>query len=306
METTIDVEWSHAIAPAASIVLLTSPVDETQGIQGLPQFLQLEQYALDHQLGNIISQSWSTAENTLFNPTDEHIFGDYDALYKRAAAQHVTVLGISGDFGPTGPDVNGNFYTSPVVQFPSSSPWITTVGGTILKTDTHFNYQSETVWDAPPSIYATGGGISQHYSEPNYQLQNLPATVQSELNGHRGIPDVAYNASAITSILLYFSFRGADKAGYYNVGGTSEGAPQWAGIIAITDQFAHRSLGFLNPALYRLGNSPLYHESFHDVTVGTNTINNVIGYDATPGWDLTTGWGTPNLGGFIKALCSLA
>jgi subtilase family serine protease len=92
LETTIDVEWSHAIAPDANIVLLTSPVDETQGIQGLPEFLQLEQYALDHHLGNIISQSWSTAENTLFNPTDQHIFGDFDALYKRAAAQHVKVL----------------------------------------------------------------------------------------------------------------------------------------------------------------------------------------------------------------------
>src|ERR1700733_11393576 len=65
-ETSLDVEWAHAMAPGASIVVLTSPVDETQGIQGLPEFLKLERYALDHHLGQIISQSWGTAENTLF------------------------------------------------------------------------------------------------------------------------------------------------------------------------------------------------------------------------------------------------
>ena len=65
-ETTLDVEWAHAIAPGASIVVLTSPVDETVGVQGFPEFLELEQYALDHHLGNIISQSWAAAENSLF------------------------------------------------------------------------------------------------------------------------------------------------------------------------------------------------------------------------------------------------
>ena len=68
VETTLDVEWAHAMAPGASIVVLTSPVSETQGVQGMPQFLALEQYALDHHLGQIISQSWGTTENTLFTP----------------------------------------------------------------------------------------------------------------------------------------------------------------------------------------------------------------------------------------------
>ena len=306
LEATIDVEWSHAIAPDASIVLMTSPVDETQGIQGLPEFLQLEQYALDHHLGNIISQSWGTAENTLFTAADQHIFSDYDTFYQKAAAQHVTILGVPGDFGAANPDANGNFYTTPTVQFPGSSPYVTTVGGTVLKTDANFNYVSETVWNASSTIFATGGGVSQHYKEPVYQSTTLPTTTASILKGYRGVPDVAYNASAITSILLYFSFRGASKAGFYNVGGTSEGAPQWAGITAIADQYGHRSLGFLNPGLYRLGSSALYSKSFHDVTTGNNTTNGVTGYDATTGWDPTTGWGTPNLGGFIKALCDVA
>jgi len=305
LEATIDVEWSHAIAPDANIVLLTSPVDETQGIQGLPEFLKLEQYALENHLGNIISQSWGTAENTLLTPADHHIFNDYDTFYKRAAAKHVTVLGVPGDFGPANPNLNGKFYTTPTVQFPGSSPYVTTVGGTVLKTDSDFNYVSETVWDAPPTVYATGGGISQHYKEPNYQSNSLPDKTRDLLNGHRGVPDVAYNASAITSILLYFSFRGASKAGFYNVGGTSEGAPQWAGIVAIANQYADHPLGFLNPSLYKIGKSHLHKKSFHDVTVGTNTINGVTGYNATTGWDLSTGWGTPNVDGLVKALNDL-
>lgn len=308
LETTIDVEWSHAMAPDASIVLLTSPVDETQGIQGLPEFLSLEQYALDHHLGNIFSQSWGTTENTLMNSTDSHIFQDYDQLYQRAAAQHVTVLAISGDFGPAGLDVNNNFYTFPTVQFPGSSPYVTTVGGTTLKTDTQGNYQSETTWDPqqPPTIYATGGGVSQYYHEPDYQ-QDLPASVQNTLKGFRGVPDIAADASVASTPLLYFSFRGEAKAGYYDVGGTSISAPLWAGVIAVADQLAHRSLGFLNPALYKLGHSPVYSHLFHDITQGSNnTVLGVPGFDATPGWDFTTGWGSPDSLTLVPALALLA
>ena len=73
-ETTLDVEWSHAMAPDASIVLMTSPVDETEGVQGMPQFNALENYALDHHLGQVISQSWGATENTLFTPAGEQVF----------------------------------------------------------------------------------------------------------------------------------------------------------------------------------------------------------------------------------------
>jgi len=67
-ETTLDVEWAHAMAPGAAIVLLTSPISETEGVQGLPQFLELERYALGHRLGKVVSQSWAATENTLFDP----------------------------------------------------------------------------------------------------------------------------------------------------------------------------------------------------------------------------------------------
>jgi subtilase family serine protease len=306
LETTLDVEWAHAIAPAANIVLLTSPVDETQGIQGLPQFLQLEQYALNHHLGNIISQSWGTAENTLFDSADMYIFNAYNNFYKQAAAEGVTVLATSGDYGTANDDTTSdNVYPYPTVLFPGSSPYVTTVGGTELQTGADGSYQGEVAWDVPPYV-ATGGGISQHYAEPSYQTAHLPATMQRQLNGHRGTPDIAYNAYAGSSVLMYMSFRGADRTGYYNVGGTSEGAPQWAGIVAIADQYAHHPLGFLNPALYMLADSHADSQDFHDITEGNNGLYGVPGYNAGPGWDLLTGWGSPNVANLVHDLARVA
>ncbi|GCE26270.1 hypothetical protein KDA_17540 [Dictyobacter alpinus] len=301
LETTLDVEWAHAIAPEASIVLLTSPVDETQGIQGLPEFLKLEQYALDNHLGKIISQSWGTAENNLFAAADRHIFEDFNSFYKKAADQHVTVFATSGDYGTANNDLTGNVYPYPTVLFPGSSPYVTTVGGTELKTSTDGSYQGEVAWDVDPYV-ATGGGISQYYPEPAYQKQHLPGAIQRQLGGHRGTPDVAYNAYAGSSVLFYFSFRGAAKAGYYNVGGTSEGAPQWAGIAAIANQYAHCPLGFLNPKLYKLADSHAYSRDFHDITEGSNGLYGVPGYNAGPGWDLLTGWGSPNATNLVHDL----
>ena len=146
-ETTLDVEWAHALAPGASIVLLTSPVDETEGVQGLPEFLQLEQYALDHHLGKIISQSWGATENTLFDPAGQQVMADFERFYLRAALENVTVLASSGDSGSANFDVNDNYYPFPTVGFPASSPLVTAVGGTSLYADTDGNYQSETVWN---------------------------------------------------------------------------------------------------------------------------------------------------------------
>jgi subtilase family serine protease len=292
-ETTLDVEWAHAIAPGANIVLLTSPVDETEGVQGMPQFLSLEQYALAHNLGKIISQSWGATENTLFTPQGQQVFADFEAFYEQAAQQSVTVLASAGDTGSANVELNETtFYPFPTVNFPASSPWVTAVGGTSLYADTSGNYQSETVWDNATG--AGGGGVSQQFSEPFYQFGLLPA-VQKTLGGHRGLPDVAYNADPNTPILVYSSFLGPANTGYYFIGGTSEGSPQWAGIIADLNQLAGRPLGFLNPQLYLLGAIGLQRDFFHDITVGNNSFAGVPGYSATVGFDLASGWGSPSL-----------
>ena len=286
-ETTLDVEWSHAMAPDANIVLMTSPVDETEGVQGMPQFNELENYALDHHLGQIWSQSWGATENTLFTPAGYQVFRDFEDTYARADASGVTIFASTGDNGTANVETNGTtIYPFPTVNFPASSPLLTAVGGTSLTADTSGDYESETVWPY------SGGGISQQFDEPLYQRLTLPGSDQSELGGMRGIPDVSWNADPNTPVLIYLSFFGPSAAGYYTIGGTSEGSPDWAGLAADLDQFARHPLGLLNPYLYALGAAGI---GFHDITVGNNGQDGVPGYSATPGWDLASGWGTPNL-----------
>ena len=299
-ETTLDVEWAHALAPGASIVLLTSPVDETEGVQGLPEFLQLEQYALDHHLGKIISQSWMATENTLFDPAGQQVMADFERFYLQAALEHITVFASSGDAGCANVDASNKFYPFPTVGFPASSPLVTAVGGTSLYADTEGNYQSETVWNSTGTwgAGASGGGVSQQFSEPLYQYL-LPASLQKKLNHHRGVPDVAYNADPNTSILIYVSFP-PNTPGWHLVGGTSEGPPQWAGIIADANQLAGHPLGFLNQRLYLLRGI-----GFHDVTIGNNSFHGLLGYNATTGWDLATGWGSPNVSTLLRELVRL-
>jgi subtilase family serine protease len=297
-ETTLDVEWAHAMAPGANIVLLTSPVSETEGVQGMPEFLLLEQYALNRHLGKIISQSWGATENTLFTPAGQQVFEDFERFYQDATQQNVTVLASAGDVGSGNADISGTIYPFPTVIFPASSPLVTAVGGTSLYADTSGNYQSETVWNN--SIGAGGGGVSQQFREPLYQ-KLLPNSVQKALRNQRGIPDVAYNADPNTAILVYAGFL-PGAVGYYMIGGTSEGSPQWAGIIADANQLAGHPLGFLNLKLYSLVALVGQSQFFHDITIGNNGFNGVFGYGATTGWDLASGWGTPNLGKLVWEL----
>ncbi|MDP9013150.1 MAG: S53 family peptidase [Pseudomonadota bacterium] len=296
-ETSLDVQWAHAIAPGAAIVVLTSPVAETEGVQGLPEFLALEQYALDHHLGKIISQSWSATENTLFDAAGRKVLDDFSDFYSHARRKHVTVLASAGDSGSSnvGPD-SVTVYPFPTVGFPASSPLVTAVGGTSLYTDTAGHYKLETVWDeVAAGGGAGGGGISQVFREPEYQRESLPDSMQDQLHGKRGLPDISYNADPYTPILIYVGFLGSASAGYYSAGGTSEGSPQWAGIVADLNQYAGRPLGFLNRALYAIGGSGQFKQIGRDIKVGNNGYNGVPGYAAGAGWDLATGWGTPDL-----------
>ncbi len=296
-ETTLDVQWAHAIAPGAAIVVMTSPVAETEGVQGMPEFLALEKYALDHHLGKIISQSWGATENTLFDAAGRKILDDFSAFYERARSERVTVFASAGDSGSSNVELDSvTIYPFPTVGFPASSPLVTAVGGTSLYLDTAGHYQSETVWDEVAlGGGAGGGGISQVFREPGYQRETLPGHAQGQLDHYRGIPDISYNADPYTPILVYVGFLGSANAGYYFIGGTSEGSPQWAGIAADLNQYAGQPLGFLNPALYSIGGSGHFRDIGRDIKVGNNGYNGVPGYAATPGWDLATGWGTPDL-----------
>jgi subtilase family serine protease len=289
LETTLDVQWAHAIAPEANIVLLTSPVDETEGVPGMPEFLFVENYALDHHLGEIISQSWGTTENDLFDQAGQQVFGDFERLYRRAKDAHVTVLAATGDSGATNPDIDFQLFPFRSVIYPSSSPFVTAVGGTSLNADADGNYLSESVWNG---FGATGGGISQQFAEPSYQ-KKLPPDIQALLGRRRGLPDVSWNADPVTGIILFESFAGPAQF-VIGIGGTSASTPQWAGIAAIANQHAGRPLGFLNAKLYRLAAQGRLAAALHDITIGNNSFAGVVGFGAQQGWDAVSGWGTPD------------
>jgi subtilase family serine protease len=288
-ETTLDVQIIHAIAPDAGIVVLTSPKDETEGTIGLPEFRQLEQYAVTNHLGNIISQSFGASEVTLKkdqDPLGPQEIQKWDTFFKQATTQQgITFFASSGDNGATDySDLQATKLSpTPTTSFPTDDPWVTSVGGTTLNRDgTAFQ---ETAWSG------SGGGFSSFFSVPSYQ-KTLPASVQKLLNQRRGVPDVAGDADPNTGLAFY-------SVGEWNLaGGTSASAPLWAAFMAIANQMAGHPLGFINPALYKLAASGTYAQDLHDIVVGNNTINRhdvqVQGYPAVQGWDPITGLGTPN------------
>jgi subtilase family serine protease len=289
-ETTLDVQIIHAIAPDAGIVVLTSPVSETEGIIGLPEFLQLEQYAIDHHLGSIISQSWGASEVTLKNAAGKKEVQKWDAFFQKATTQEgITFFSSSGDNGAT--DYSNLQATklspTPTTSFPADDPWVTGAGGTtMIRNGSRIE---EMVWNSNGG--ASGGGFSDFFATPSFQ-KTLPSSVQSELQNRRGVPDIAGDADPLTGLAMY------QDGAWMLTGGTSASAPLWAALIAVANQMAGHSLGFINTALYKMAMTSHYAQDFRDITVGNNDVNykgvSVQGYPAVQGWDPVTGLGTPN------------
>jgi subtilase family serine protease len=298
-ETTIDAEWAHALAPGAAITVLASPVDETEGVQGLPEFRQLEQYALDNHLGNVISQSWSTSEDLLSDAGGQAERAAWDDLYARANAAGVTILSASGDHGPLADRPDEMADTVRSANWPASEPSVTAVGGTVLTLNDDGSYGSETVWQSGGQ--ASGSGVSSFYGEPAYQRAALGNDPRP--SGQRAIADVAAPAQGL---ILYYAEGGESGGPHADLsggGGTSVATPMWAGIVALADQMAGEGLGNINPALYALGAGG---RCFHDVTEGSNAINADPGEPAVHGWDFPTGWGSPDAGCLVPALAASA
>jgi subtilase family serine protease len=298
-ETTLDVEIIHALAPDARVVVLTSPVAETEGTIGLPQFRQLIQYAISNHLGNIFSQSWGASELTLEDKQGQQELQQWNTLFQQATTtEHMTFFSSSGDNGATDyADIAGKtLATTRTTSFAPDSPWVTAVGGTSLVRDG--SSYTETAWTFNGlSDGASGGGFSRFYAEPSYQ-KTLPASLQGEFQNRRGVPDVAADADPSTGLITYETGIGAGGTmdGWSLAGGTSAAAPTWSAIMAIANQMAGHPLGFINPTLYKLAESSAYNRDFHDITVGNNNYppTHVQGYAAAKGWDPVTGLGSPN------------
>jgi subtilase family serine protease len=319
------------MAPQANILLVTTPTAETLGVQGFPQMMAAEQYVVDHHLAQVISQSFASAEEAFGSPQS---LLNLRHAFISAAQNGVTVLGSTGDSGTANtqktPVKNPRTIPYPTVEWPASDPLVTAVGGTYLCTDpTATRNEARTVDSADPPVNCqtnsgqaevgwvdSGGGYSHVFAEPAYQ-KTLPAG-SAPINGSRGIPDVALQASSRTGALVYLTLPPDGQSGlicpdgnpcstgWYDIGGTSLSCPQWAALVALADQIHGGGLGLINPTLYQIASSPSrYASDYYDVTVGSNQTDPTIpGYSAGPGWDPVTGLGTPNAAKLVMDLAS--
>jgi subtilase family serine protease len=282
-EVSLDVEWSHAIAPGATIDLVLAKTNNDSDI------LDAQQYAIDHKLGSVISQSFGEGETCM----PAAIQKASHQAFEKATMRGITLLASSGDQGAAQPtcDGSGNFFLS--ASTPASDPLNTAVGGTSLFADRLTGvYDHETAWG--DAFGRSGGGFSTLYARPDYQT----GTVAS---AGRGVPDIAYNAGVDGGVALLFTQNGVSP-GFFRSGGTSAGSPQWAGLVALANQSAGHSLGFLNPTLYAIGRGSSHSSAFHDITVGDNNWPGVAGFSAGPGWDAVTGLGTPKANVLVPLL----
>jgi subtilase family serine protease len=335
LEVALDVEWAHATAPLANIVLVTTPTAEVLGVQGFQQMMNAESALIAAGKVDVISQSFGSGEGAWHDGLATLI--QLRKTFEQARAANVTMLASSGDGGSANsmkePVKNPALIPYPSVIWPASDPLVTAVGGTYLCTNAVTGTGVDSVnpparcrnapGDREPGWVASGGGYSIFFDRPSYQNVLPPGSTYTGTSAGapgknanmRGVPDIAYNASATTGVLVYLTEANTTTSGtgcggaspcstgWYTVGGTSAGSPQWAGLIALADQIAGHRVGFINPALYQIANNPTkYAADFYDVTRNNNGCCGEPGYDASKGWDAVTGLGTPNAANLIPDL----
>ena len=246
METSLDVQWAHAIAPQAKILLVAAATPSGKNLLGAIDYAQKRSGVV------AISMSWGGAEFSDELSLDSHF---------KNANSSITFFASSGDNGAG-------------VSWPAVSPYVVAVGGTELNFSNNGNFKSETAWSG------SGGGVSAYEPQPDYQKSySIP-----KANNHRAIPDVAYDADPHSGFSIYHS-TGKTKNGWYVVGGTSAGAPQWAAIKAL-------GLSADNDKFYSDKNSSSNGKFFRDIQTGSNGD---CGYycQARAHYDYITGLGSP-------------
>lgn len=267
-ETTLDLEIAHSVAPNAKLVVYMSASDFGHGDRAFDQLVT------DH-LGSIISESLGSCEPD----TPAGARNNYAAIQDRALALGMSHFVASGD--------NGAFTCGldqpPAASFPSTLPSVTAIGGTSVFESQQGVYYKEYAWSSPIDQSGGGGGASRFYAVPSWQKSEAA----SAGHGFRQVPDVAADGDPSTGFHIIFGGRDGQA------GGTSAATPLWAATVALINQDMKkrglREVGFANPALYWMGenSAKLNPKPFHDVTQGNN-----LGYDAGPGWDFATGWGS--------------
>ena len=271
-ETAADIEQVISMAPGLFKVVVYIGNDDDNG--ALPDHVNV----FDRMASDNIAKQLSTS---MFYTTPDP--ASVDPIFQRFNVQGQSLFVASGDQGayPLPPASCGNFLSPCNYSWPADDPWVTAVGGTVLTTGPGGIWQSETAWTG------SGGGVSTNgIPIPDYQVPVIAPQNQGSTTW-RNVPDVAGEAAN-----NFFCFEG----GCYWASGTSFAAPQWAGIISLANQQANGHLiGFLNPTLYAIGQGMGYGNDFHDITEGNNfNSGNPDLFPAVTGYDLVTGWGTPN------------
>ncbi len=301
-EITLDVEWAHAIAPGANIALvLANPLKvQSNTFSGfLLNILRATQFAVKNNLGDVISQSFGGNENC----ATPEVLQVQHQTFAAATAKKISLLASSGDMGAAQINCASTSFAR-AVSTPASDPLVTAVGGTTLTANAaNGTYMHETAW------VGSGGGFSAIFPRPNFQGH------AQQTSNQRGLPDVASVADPRTGVVVVWSSsgQGANLAAVF--GGTSVGAPQWAGITVLTNERMGARIGLLNGALYRLGASAQAALAFHDIAQGNNNFAgqdangatvDVKGFNAAKGWDPVTGLGTPNVAELARLLPQFA
>jgi subtilase family serine protease len=330
-EAALDVQWAYAIAPKAHIVLLATPPAETLGVQGFPNLFKAIDGAIDtYPAGTVFSMSLGVAEQTFGGAAGVQT-ARFDQVFQKGIAKGDSFFVASGDNGTTGltkQQKDSRTYPFPTAGWPTSSPYVTSVGGTQLQfgwtwdpqSDVPFNadgsfnsayFQStagdnlNVVWNESWLPAATGGGPSAVYPLPSWQ-----SDVESIVGGdHRGTPDVSWNAAVNGAVLVNLqSFMAPEDYGFYLIGGTSAATPQVAALTALANErresMAEPPLGNVAPRLYSIAAGAFVdvaptHQGAAGVISGNLDSNTMFDYNgddnavtvgSVPGWPTLAGW----------------
>jgi subtilase family serine protease len=333
-ESHIDMEWSGAAAPGATILY----------VYGVDALMNSLTGAIDNKVAPIISSSYGECESFVVPATLTAI----NLALQQANVQGMTIVSASGDDGATDCDDSGLASEGLNVDFPASSPFATSAGGTMFSGDvtspgtywsstnsttgylggSALSYIPEQPWNETTATEgltpggAGGGGASAFFAKPSWQLVNSTVSGNTPNDNSRDVPDIAFNAASNHDGYIVCS-QGSCQNGFLTssgeldvFGGTSFVAPTFSGLLSLVEQklggTPNAGIGNVNPVLYGLANGPTYSSVFHDVTTGNNSVpcsqgtpncpsGGSIGYSAGPGYDQASGLGTIDANNMVNS-----
>jgi subtilase family serine protease len=303
-ETTLDVEWSHVFAPGAGIVLLETPNDETEGLNGMPQMMASVRWALRHvPRASVISMSFGATEQTF--PSKRSILR-LRGPFEDAVRHGVGLVSATGDTGATLPESRTRgLFPFRVSEWPASDPLVLAAGGTRIKLNARGHRLSpDSVWHDHGG--ASGGGLSSVFARPGYQSR-----LRGIVGRRRGLPDISMSAADSAANDTYWSFI-HHRPTWALMAGTSMATAELAGVVADAASLSTRTIGDLPARVYQVATRP--HRGIEDITRGNNSfgpfrnrdgsVHFVRGFAATRGFDLASGLGTIDVARFARALAA--